>query len=145
MSAPAVPCPCGSGAELPACCGRWHSGPERLRAPDAQALMRSRYSAYTLGLQGYLLDTWHPSTRPDTLEPMPADLKWMGLEIRRFAVMDASSAIVEFVARSKRGGRAHRLHETSRFSFEAGQEYAVRAPINTRIHEYCHGENVEHG
>ncbi len=91
--------------------------------------MRSRYSAYALGQQGYLLDTWHPSTRPDTLEPMPADLKWLGLEIRRFAVTDASSAIVEFVARSKRGGRAHRLHETSRFSFEAGQWWYLDGEI----------------
>jgi SEC-C motif domain protein len=95
-----------------ACCGRHHQGEP---APDAEALMRSRYSAYVLHLADYLLATWHPSTRPSTLEPDPPGLKWLGLEVRRHAAQDADHATVEFVARSKLGGRAHRLHETSRF------------------------------
>jgi SEC-C motif-containing protein len=44
------PCPCGAAAGYAACCGRWHAGASQGLAPDAQALMRSRYSAYVLGL-----------------------------------------------------------------------------------------------
>ena len=77
--------------------------------------MRSRYSAYVLGLADYLLDTWHPSTRPASIEPDPPGLKWLGLEVRRHDQPSADHATVEFVARSRLGGRAHRLHELSRF------------------------------
>ena len=99
-------------------------------APDAEALMRSRYSAYVLGLADYLLATWHPSTRPATLDADPAGLKWLGLEVRRHTVIDAAQASVEFVARSKLGGRAHRLHETSRFVREDdGRWYYVDGEI----------------
>ncbi len=83
--------------------------------------MRSRYSAYVLGLADYLLATWHPSTRPAAIAPDPPGLRWLGLELRRHAPQDADHATVEFVARSKLGGRAHRLHETSRFVREGGR------------------------
>ena len=122
----AAPCPCRLPDKLPKyadCCGRFHAG--AATAPDAEALMRSRYSAYALSLTGYLLATWHTSTRPATLEPDPAGLKWLGLEVRRHVVADADHASVEFVARSKLGGRAHRLHEFSRFVREDGRWYYV--------------------
>ncbi len=83
--------------------------------------MRSRYSAFVLGLLDYLEETWHPSTRPLAIDPMPAGLRWLGLEVRRCGRQDADHAIVEFVARSKLGGRADRLHETSRFVRENGR------------------------
>jgi SEC-C motif-containing protein len=86
-----------------------------LQAPTAEALMRSRYSAFVRGDLPYLLATWHPDTRPATLDPDPPGLRWLGLEVRRHADQDADHATVEFVARSKLQGRAHRLHETSRF------------------------------
>jgi SEC-C motif domain protein len=82
--------------------------------------MRSRYSAFVLGLHDHLLATWHPSTRPPMLEPPDPALRWLGLELRRHRVTGPEAAEVEFVARSKRGGRAHRLHETSRFVRENG-------------------------
>ncbi len=109
------PCPCGSEQQYARCCGRWHAGPEHLGAPTAEALMRSRYSAYTLNLTDYLLATWHPRTRPSALEGQPPELRWLGLELRRYEPHDADHASVEFVARSKLGGRAHRLVELSRF------------------------------
>jgi SEC-C motif-containing protein len=120
-----APCPCGraQSARNPAvrtyaeCCGRWHAGPQRLQAPDAEALMRSRYSAYVLGLVDYLLATWHPHTRPVTLALDEPGLRWLGLAVKRQVRVDETHATVEFVARSKQGGRAHRLHETSRFEF----------------------------
>jgi len=87
--------------------------------------MRSRYSAFAGGLLDYLLATWHPSTRPAMLEPLPAGLRWLGLDVRRHVAQDADHATVEFVARSKLGGRAERLHETSRFVREHGRWYYV--------------------
>ena len=86
--------------------------------------MRSRYSAYALGLEPYLLDTWHASTRPPSLDlAEEASTRWLGLEIRRHEAHDDAHAIVEFVARYKCGGRAYRLHETSRFCREEGRWY----------------------
>ena len=116
---PAAPCPCGTGRAYAACCGRWHAGP--VPAPDAEALMRSRYTAYVLGLQAYLRATWAPETCPALIEPDPPGLKWLGLELRRHSVQDADHATVEFVARRKLGGRAQRLHELSRFERRAGR------------------------
>ena len=87
--------------------------------------MRSRYAAYVLDLRPYLLATWHPSTRPAELPPPEPGLRWLGLEVRRHTPVDADHATVEFVARSKLGGRAHRLQECSRFVREAGRWYYV--------------------
>lgn len=116
-------CPCGSGRAYEACCGALHDAFARtgaLTAPDAQALMRSRYTAYTLDLIEYLLASWHPDTRPASLERGVPDLKWLGLEVRGHARQDADHETVEFVARSKFGGRAQRMHEISRFVRERG-------------------------
>ncbi|MBL8459153.1 MAG: zinc chelation protein SecC [Zoogloea sp.] len=108
------PCPCGTKADLAHCCGPYLTGGEP--APSAEALMRSRYTAYTLGREDYLMATWHPAHRPDALNLADdGATKWLGLEIKTCRCVDASHATVEFVARYKIGGRAHRLHETSRF------------------------------
>ena len=87
--------------------------------------MRSRYCAFVLGLSDYLLATWHASTRPATLEASPAGMKWLGLEVRHCVEQDTDHATVEFVARSKSDGRAHRLHEISRFAREQGRWFYV--------------------
>ena len=120
-----APCPCGRPLSLAACCGRWHAGPLHLQAPTAEDLMRSRYSAFVLGRRPYLLATWHPAKRPATLEPDPPGLQWLGLQVRAHAQQDDTHATVEFVARSKLGGRAHRLHERSRFVREHGMWFYV--------------------
>jgi SEC-C motif-containing protein len=73
-----------------------------------------------LDRRDYLLATWHPSTRPAELEAPEPGLKWLGLDVRAHRIQDVDHATVEFVARSKLGGRAHRLHELSRFVREAG-------------------------
>jgi SEC-C motif-containing protein len=126
---PSTPCPCGNPLAYAQCCGRYHAGRAQLQAPDAPALMRSRYSAYVLDLPDYLLATWHVSTRPAVLQAEPAELKWLGLEVRQHAAQDADHATVEFVARSKLGGRAHRLHETSRFVREDGRWFYVDGEV----------------
>ena len=92
--------------------------------------MRSRYAAFALALHGYLLATWQASTRPAGLEPPEPDLRWLGLDVKRVAMQDADHGTVEFVARSKLGGRAHRLHETSRFVRENGQWLYVDGELN---------------
>ncbi|MBU6270027.1 MAG: SEC-C domain-containing protein [Betaproteobacteria bacterium] len=114
-------CPCDSGLGYAACCGRWHGGATHLQAPDPVALMRSRYSAFVLGLEDYLLATWHPDTRPLPPLGLEPGLRWLGLTVRRHGLIDADHGWVEFVARSKLAGRARRLHETSRFVREGGR------------------------
>jgi SEC-C motif-containing protein len=77
--------------------------------------MRSRYSAYCLGDEAYLLKTWHASTRPESLNLADNPVKWIGLEIIAAPDYQGDEATVEFVARFKQNGRAGRLHENSRF------------------------------
>ena len=122
-------CFCGSGEPYATCCGRLHSGAEN--ATSAEALMRSRYSAYVLGLEPYLLATWHASTRPAALHlAEEAGTKWLGLEVKRQQTQDASHATVEFVARYRIAGRGHRLHETSRFVCEDGRWLYVDGDVS---------------
>lgn len=115
-----LPCPCGLPARLSACCGRWFAEPLHLQAPDAAALMRSRYSAFVLRQADYLLATWHPATRPADLDFDPGQ-RWLGLQVLAHQRQDDSHATVAFVARSKLAGRAQRLAETSRFVREDGR------------------------
>jgi SEC-C motif-containing protein len=122
------PCPCGrlDARRRPwpfaRCCGRFLADFEHTPAPDAESLMRSRYCAFVLEDADYLLATWHPSRRPPELGFEPG-IKWLGLEVREHRSVDDSHAEVEFVARSRHGGRAQRLHERSRFVQEEGRWY----------------------
>jgi len=96
---------------------------------DAETLMRSRYEAYAALDRAWLLDTWHPSTRPAALE-LDAATNWLGLDVKDHQVIDADHAEVEFVARFRTGGgRAQRLHERSRFLREGGRWYYVDGDI----------------
>ena len=115
------PCPCGRVLDYAQCCGRYHAGET---APDAEALMRSRYSAYVLGLADYLQRSWHPSTQPvdfgfdNNAATRPT---WLGLDIKQHRETGPDSAEVEFIARYRvGGGSAVRLHERSRFTRDAG-------------------------
>src|SRR4051794_29792749 len=106
------PCPCGSARSYATCCGPWHAG---ATAPDAQSLMRSRYSAFVLCNETYLLATWHPSTRPDAI-PFSKNQKWLGLRVVDARSTGTDSAEVEFIARSRvSNASAVRHHERSRF------------------------------
>ena len=113
-------CPCGrlspqrQPLALADCCGRYLDHFDTAAAPDAEHLMRSRYSAFVREDAAYLLATWHPDTRPAALEFGPAT-QWLGLEVKSFTAMDAHHASVEFDARYRQQGRAVRLHERSRF------------------------------
>lgn len=117
-----APCPCGRGPAFDACCGRYLG--TATSAPDAESLMRSRYSAFVRGDVAHLQATWHASTRPATLDLEPG-VKWLGLQVRAHRAIDADHAEVEFVARSRVAGRGQRLHERSRFVREGGLWYYV--------------------
>lgn len=117
-------CPCGSGKAFADCCGGLIEGSEP--AASAEALMRSRYTAFALGNEPYLLATWHGSTRPASLDirEQPAP-KWIGLKVLRHEEQDETHAIVEFIARYKVNGRAYKMQETSRFVKEDGRWFYV--------------------
>jgi SEC-C motif-containing protein len=86
--------------------------------------MRSRYTAYVLAHEDYLLRTWHATTRPAALGLKDAGpVKWLGLRILRTEAggADDRDGRVEFVARYSINGRAERLQEASRFLREDGQ------------------------
>ncbi|BBC37778.1 hypothetical protein SGFS_090720 [Streptomyces graminofaciens] len=107
-------CPCGLGQVYEECCGRFHTGigTGTAAAPTAEALMRSRYSAFVVRDEAYLLRTWHPRTRPAEVGLDPA-MRWTGLEILGTTEGSAfhTTGTVTFRA-SFRGGS---LHERSRF------------------------------
>ncbi|RYF71015.1 MAG: hypothetical protein EOO29_30795 [Comamonadaceae bacterium] len=135
------PCPCGrtappagKGAKAAAalhyadCCGRYLDHWESAPAPDAESLMRSRYTAFVDERSDYLQATWHVSTRPRALD-FEAGTRWLGLEVRSHRTTGFDRAEVEFVARYRMGGRAVRLHETSRFVREGGRWFYVDGDV----------------
>ena len=105
-------CPCRSKKTYQHCCQPLHEGQP---ASTAERLMRSRYSAYVLGLTDYLQQSWHRSKRPSRVR-LFAD-QWTGLKIihTEKGQSNDKTGIVEFIAKYKMNGKAHRLQERSRF------------------------------
>ncbi|KWV14338.1 SEC-C domain-containing protein [Xanthomonas translucens pv. translucens] len=120
----ADPCPCGRPRDYAQCCGLYHAG---AAPPDAETLMRSRYSAYVRRDADYLRASWHPSTRPAQLE-LDTHTTWLGLTVQRVIASGADSAEVAFLARYRiGGGSAVRMIEHSRFVREDGRWYYLDA------------------
>lgn len=120
----ADPCPCGRPRDYAQCCGLYHAG---AAAPDAETLMRARYSAYVRRDADYLRASWHPSTRPAELE-LDTRTTWLGLTVQRVVDSGADSAEVAFLARYRiGGGSAVRMTEHSRFVREDGHWYYLDA------------------
>ncbi|MBS0466791.1 MAG: hypothetical protein JSS31_01960 [Proteobacteria bacterium] len=131
MATDATACPCGRADHrkrpLPyaQCCGRYIDHYADCPAPDAESLMRSRYTAFVREDAAYLLATWQAAHRPERLDFEPG-VRWLGLQVRAHLPLDATHAEVEFVARQRdASGRAHRLHERSRFERTDGRWYYV--------------------
>ena len=130
MKAATTPCPCGRTdararpMTYAACCGRYLDHWDEQPAPDAESLMRSRYSAFVLQRADYLLATWHAPQRPPSVD-FDAGARWLGLEMRAARATGDDTAEVEFVARHRIAGRAVRLHERSRFVREGGRWFYV--------------------
>lgn len=123
---PTPACPCGSGKPFADCCEPYLRG--NALPPTAEALMRSRYTAYTLVDEPYLLATWHASTRPGALNLADeAQPRWIGLEVKGHKLEGDTHASVDFVARYRINGKAHRLEELSRFVKEEGRWFYLSA------------------
>jgi len=122
------PCPCGLPLAYAQCCGALHAG---AAAPDAERLMRSRYSAYVRGLATYLEATWHPDTRPAalSLEEAPGQrTQWLGLTVHEHVRDAEDSAQVRFTARYRiGGGSAVKMTEHSRFRRIEGRWFYLDA------------------
>ena len=120
-------CPCFSGNTFDACCGPILAGAP---APTAERLMRSRYTAFVVEDAAHLLRTWHPTTRPHTIDFDP-DLEW-----RRLLVVDREAGgpfdrvgVVEFEAFWREGAERGSLHERSRFVREDRHWYYVDGDV----------------
>ena len=118
------PCPCRSGNSYASCCKPLISGNKN--AVTAEALMRSRYTAYVEKDVNYLLKTWHSSTRPATIvsDTIP---EWSGLHIVRTEAGNENDnhGVVEFKAKYMSQKKIRFLHEVSRFVKEKNQWFYV--------------------
>lgn len=119
-------CPCGGGLYRE-CCGRFHpqSAGEAALPDSAEQLMRSRYSAFALGLDDYLLSTWHPSTRPQTLD-LSDNPKWVQLQIVSSSQKGAQGQ-VHFHAYFQVGNDISMHDELSEFVKEDGRWFYLKA------------------
>lgn len=128
-------CPCGSGNLLDTCCGRHHAG---LPAPSAETLMRSRYSAYVLGLVDYLLDTTLPvqknSLDRESISQWSAQSTWLGLEVESTELLGGrpEHAFVTFTARWHDAAGEHRHRERSAFVQHNGRWYFIDPTVQLK-------------
>ena len=123
-------CPCGSAHKYNQCCGRYVEAGEIPATPEQ--LMRSRYTAYSLQNDTYILDSWHSSTRPASLsEEHKLPVKWVELKVINSSVpaQNDTTAAVEFVARFKVNGKAEQMHERSEFIKEAGHWFYFKGEV----------------
>ncbi|MET1089868.1 MAG: YchJ family metal-binding protein [Arthrobacter sp.] len=119
---------CLSGEQYRICCGRFHSG--TADAATAEQLMRSRYSAFVLCDEDYLLRTWHATEAPKGLGLDP-EMEWRRLDILatdRGGPLDVQGT-VEFKAHFRHGADRGVLHEVSRFVRENGRWFYVDGKI----------------
>lgn len=114
-------CYCGSGRDCATCCLPYIQG--QRTAPTAEALMRSRYTAFVLHAWDYLYATWHPSTRPKNIGEDSADIEWQGLQIfgKQQGRRGQKKGRVQFCARYLHHGETHSLSENSQFIYEQGR------------------------
>ena len=135
-------CPCGSGAPLDSCCGRYHAG---LAAPSAEALMRSRYSAYVLELVDYLVGTTLPAQQAaldrESIRQWSAQSTWLGLEVKRAEQMagNPEHAWVTFEAHWRDADAAHSHEERSAFVRHDQRWYFIdpTAPLKAGRNDPC--------
>ena len=121
-------CPCGSGHPYARCCEPYLDGAP---APTAEALMRSRYTAYVLRNEDHLFRTWHPRTRP-SLPYTDREMQWTGLRIDEVVAgqVGDSTGVVEFVASwVGEDGRIASMRERSRFERRGGRWVYVEGDV----------------
>lgn len=140
-------CPCGSMLEYHACCGLYHQG--GLVAPTPEGLMRSRYSAYTLGNMEYIERTMQGKPlvgfNAQETEAWAKSVKWLGLEILNVKNISSQLGYVEFIAHFIENGNQQSIHERSKFRYADGQWLYVdgQQPINkVTLNEKDVGRNM---
>jgi len=115
-------CPCGSQKLYDQCCGLYISGQQH--APTAEALMRSRYSAYVKQAFPYVYDTYSSETRQHftlaAIEEQSDHIEWLGLKIieTEEGGIEDNKGIVTFSASHRLNGQTHYLTERSFFAKE---------------------------
>jgi len=126
-------CPCQSADKslilFSNCCQNFIHGTDTPKT--AEQLMRSRYTAFVLEDETYLLSSWHTTTKPNTIE-FDMETKWLGLKIvsTKMGQETDQNGWVNFIARYKISGKAHRLEEHSYFTRESGYWRYVSAENN---------------
>ncbi|WP_294906450.1 YchJ family protein [Tatumella sp. UBA2305] len=125
---PSEPCPCGSQQSYNDCCGQYISGTHI--APDAESLMRSRYTAYQRGDVLWLVETWHKSQRSPELEALISThlsgTDWLGLNVISHDYNNNSQeAFVTFFARYCEKNQTSAIYERSRFIREEQHWYYI--------------------
>lgn len=122
-----IPCPCGNNQSYNQCCEPYH---KKQNTPlTAEALMRSRYSAFALNLTDYIYETWHSDTRP-TLNSLKNDnVLWIRLAVNK-AIENTNEAFVDFNAFYKTNNQLFNMHEISRFVRENGLWFYVDGKVS---------------
>ena len=116
-------CPCDSEIAYSACCGKYIE--QGISAPNAEALMRSRYTAYTQCNVTYLLKTWFEKTRPELDEKVLGETVWTGLEVIEHKP-GLKRSLVEFKAQYvNEHDQEAVLHERSTFKKVKNRWYYV--------------------
>jgi SEC-C motif-containing protein len=116
------PCLCGSKKPYQTCCHTFHVG---AKTPEtAEQLMRSRFTAYALHLEDYLLNTWAKSTRPGRFS-FEEDLQWIKLKIIKTKQGKAGDeeGTVLFKAFYQSGEQKGHMTEKSRFERDENQQW----------------------
>ncbi|PKM26273.1 MAG: hypothetical protein CVV09_07260 [Gammaproteobacteria bacterium HGW-Gammaproteobacteria-13] len=129
-------CPCGSGQLLTLCCGRYHAGTP---APSAEALMRSRYSAYALGLIDYLVHSTLPAQQAgldqNAIQTWSLGSTWLGLEVEQAQLIEGEPqhAYVTFTAHWRDEGGVHSHRERSAFVRNSGSWYFIDPTVELKL------------
>ena len=113
-------CYCSSGMAFNRCCERYLNDSE---IPEtAEQLMRSRYTAYALQDEAYLIKTWHSTSCPTNKPLGEAQHKWHRLKVKEVLMggVDDVTGEVAFEAVYKINGKAHKHIERSLFEKEEG-------------------------
>jgi len=124
--APNDPCPCGSSAAFNSCCLPMLEGKTQATSPEQ--LMRSRYTAFAMEEEKYILETWHARTRPKQLNFADHPVVWLGLSVDpvQHPAATATEGVVSFTASYLEEGLLCRLHETSKFLMENGSWFYLK-------------------
>jgi len=118
-------CPCGSQKAYESCCGEFISG--KKAPPTAEALLRSRYTAFVKGEIDYILSTHDAETRDqvkrDEIESWAKESSWLGLEILQIhpEAADGNEAMIDFMARYETDGKTYDHTERSAFKRKNGK------------------------